>query len=104
MATSEKIVPVHPGEILLTDVLEPLRLSQSRFAALLGVPANRVNAIIRGQRSITADTAVRLGHCLGTSAEFWLGLQAEYDLEVARDALEDKLEREVTVLQSGEAA
>lgn len=103
MARSEKIAPVHPGEILLADVLEPLGLSQSHFASLLGVPANRVNAVIRGQRSITADTAVRLGRCLGTSAEFWLGLQAEYDLELARDALEDKLEAEVTVLRSAGA-
>ena len=104
MAASEKIAPVHPGEILLTDVLEPMGLSQSRFARLLGVPPNRINAIIRGQRSITADTAVRLGRCLGTSAEFWLGLQAEYDLEVARDTLEGVLEQEVTVIRSADAA
>ena len=85
-----KIPPVHPGEILHDDVLEPLGLSQARFAQMLGVPANRINAIVRGKRSVTADTAVRLSKCLGTSAEFWLGLQLQFDLDQARDALTEQ--------------
>ena len=102
MTNEAKIAPVHPGEILLEDVLEPLGLSQARFADMLGVPANRINAIIRGQRGITADTAVRLSRCLGTSAEFWLGLQAHYDLDRARDALEGDVLKNEEILEMPE--
>ena len=98
MAEPKKITPVHPGEILRLDVLEPLGLSQNQFAALLGVPANRINAIVRGQRSISADTAIRLAKCLGSTPDFWMGLQTEYDVQVAQDALASRLDREVTFL------
>lgn len=104
MSSQEKIHPVHPGEILLADVLEPLGLSRKRFASLLGVPPGRINAIVRGQRPISADTAVRIGKCLGTSPAFWLSLQAEYDLQIAKDALAHRIDREVTVLHSSKAA
>ena len=100
----EKILPVHPGEILLTDVLEPLGLSRKRFASLLGVSAERINAIVRGKRAISADTAVRIGKCLGTSPAFWMGLQSEYDLQVAKDMLGQRIESEVTVLNHSKAA
>ena len=104
MESTEKIAPIHPGEILLMDVLEPLGLSQNRFASMLGVPPNRINAIVRGHRSISADTAMRLAKCLGSTPEFWMGLQSEYDLQMAKDELESRLEKEVTVLNSSKAA
>jgi addiction module HigA family antidote len=103
MAQTRKIAPVHPGEILMMDVLEPLGLSQNQFASMLGVPANRINAIVRGHRSISADTAVRLAKCLGSTPDFWMGLQAEYDLQMAQDALEQRLDDEVTVLSQTKA-
>jgi len=87
---STKIPPIHPGEILLTEFLEPLGVSQYRAAKSLGVPQPRISAITRGERSITADTALRLARFLGTTAEFWTNLQSHYDLEVARDALGPK--------------
>ena len=73
--------PIHPGEILLTEFLEPLELSQTRLARAMEVPPRRVNEIVLGKRAITADTAVRLSRAFGTSAQFWLNLQAKYDLE-----------------------
>jgi antitoxin HigA-1 len=76
--------PIHPGETLLEDVLKPQGMSVNRLARALAVDATRLNDIVRGRRGITADTALRLGRYLGTSAEFWMGLQAEYDLRVAR--------------------
>lgn len=88
----------------MMDVLEPLGLSQNQFAALLGVPANRINAIIRGQRSISADTAIRLARCLDSTPDFWMGLQTEYDLQMAQDELEQRIEKEVTVLSQAKAA
>ncbi len=88
----------------MMDVLEPPGLSQNQFAALLGVPANRINAIIRGQRSISADTAIRLAKCLGSTPDFWMGLQVEYDLQMAQDELEQRIEKEVTVLSQAKAA
>ena len=104
MDTSQKIAPVHPGEILQQDVLEPLGLSQSRFASMLGIPANRINAIIRGERSISADTALRLAKCLGSTPEFWMRLQTEYDLQTAIDELDSRIQSEVTVLPTSRAA
>ncbi len=88
----------------MMDVLEPPGLSQNQFAALLGVPANRINAIIRGQRSISADTAIRLAKCLGSTPDFWMGIQVEYDLQMAQDELEQRIEKEVTVLSQAKAA
>ena len=91
----EKLAPVHPGEILGEEFLKPLKLSQNRLGRELGVPPRRINEIIHGKRSISADTALRLSRYFGTSAEFWLGLQADYDLDVARDKLGPKIEQEV---------
>jgi len=94
----EKLAPVHPGEVLQGDFLTPLGLSQTQLALAIRVLPNRINAIVRGQRGISADTALRLARYLGTSPELWLGLQADSDLEVAQDALGDALEREITPL------
>ena len=91
----EKLHPTHPGEVLLEEFLKPMNLSQNRLAIEIGVDARRVNEIVLGARSITADTALRLARYFGVSPQFWLGLQAEYDLDVASDKLGDRLEREV---------
>jgi addiction module HigA family antidote len=90
-----KLHPVHPGEVLLEEFLKPLRLSQNRLALDIGVHPRRINEIVLGKRSITADSALRLARYFGTSPQFWLGLQADYDLDVAMDAPGDRLEREV---------
>ena len=92
-----KLAPVHPGEILLEEFLKPLKISQNRLGRGLGVSPRRINEIIHGKRSITADTALRLSRYFGTSAEFWLGLQADYDLDMAKDRLADKIDHEVSV-------
>jgi addiction module HigA family antidote len=94
MATG-KLPPIHPGEILLADFLDPLELSQYRLARDLSVPPRRINEIVHGTRSITADTALRLSRYFGTSERFWLNLQARYDLEVEKDRLGERLETEV---------
>jgi addiction module HigA family antidote len=93
--TEDKLYPVHPGEILLEEFLKPLGLSQNRLALDLGVHPRRINEIVLGKRRITAETALRLARYFGTSPQFWLGLQADYDLDVAIDSLGDRLEREV---------
>ena len=85
--------PIHPGEILREEFLVPLNLSANALAIALGVPAPRINDIARERRSITADTALRLSRYFGTSAEFWMGLQADYDLRLAEDAANDALAR-----------
>jgi addiction module HigA family antidote len=95
---TRKLAPIHPGEVLLADFLEPLGLSQYRLAQDLSVPPRRINEIVHGKRAITADTALRLARYFGTSERFWLNLQARYDLEIQRDALGARLEREVAVL------
>ncbi|MGA2740184.1 MAG: HigA family addiction module antitoxin [Bryobacteraceae bacterium] len=87
--------PVHPGETLREDVLDPLNMSVNRLAKHLGVDAARLNEIVRGRRGVTADTALRLARYLGTSAEFWLGLQLDYELRLARQAKLKQIEREV---------
>jgi addiction module HigA family antidote len=97
MRTQKKLAPVHPGEILLEEFMQPLELSQTRLGRDLGVSPRRINEIVHGKRSITADTALRLSRYFGTSAEFWLGLQADYDLDVATDRLSDRIAREVKV-------
>jgi len=89
---------VHPGEILLDEFLQPLGLTQYRLAKGLSVPPRRINEIVHGTRAITADTALRLARFFGTSERFWLNLQTAYDLELERDRLEGRLEREVQVL------
>lgn len=90
-----RIAPIHPGEILLAEFLEPMSLSQNKLALSIGVPARRINEIVLGKRAISADTALRLSRYFGNSAKFWLGLQMDYDLDIAEDALGDRLDREV---------
>ena len=97
MGSQEKLAPVHPGEILLEEFMKPLGLSQTRLGRDLGVSPRRINEIVHGKRSVTADTALRLGRYFGTSAEFWLGLQADYDLDTASDRLADRIAEEVKV-------
>ena len=92
-----KLPPVHPGEVLLEEFLKPMNLSQNRLALDIGVPARRINEIVLGKRSVTVDTALRLARYFGTSPQLWLGLQMDYDLDVATDALEPRLKREVRV-------
>jgi addiction module HigA family antidote len=96
---SRKLKPIHPGEVLLADFLEPLELSQYRLARDISVPPRRINEIVHGNRAITADTALRLARYFGTSDRFWPNLQARYDLEIERDRLGDRLKREVAVLE-----
>ena len=91
-------VPIHPGEILKTEFLDELGLTAYALAKALRVPANRVTGIVNGDRGITADTALRLSRYFGTSPEFWLNLQAHYDLSVAKRTLGQKIEREVPVM------
>ena len=92
---TRSLPPPHPGETIREDILEPLDMSVNQLAKALGVTAARLNEIVRGRRGITADTALRLARYLGTSAEFWLGLQLEYDLRVARQAKQKQIERTV---------
>jgi len=84
---AKRLPNIHPGEVLMAEFLEPLGLSQNALARAAGVPPRRINEIVLGKRGITADTALRLAAALGTSERFWLGLQAEYDLEEARRSL-----------------
>lgn len=93
---AKKLSPVHPGEILLEEFLKPLKISQNRLGRDLGVPAQRINEIIRARRAITVDTALRLAKYFGTTPQFWLNLQAHYDLEMAVETrLVEKINREV---------
>jgi addiction module HigA family antidote len=91
----DRSTPVHPGEVLLEEFLVPLKLSQNRLAILIGVPPRRINEIVLGKRRVTAETALRLARYFGTTPQFWLGLQADCDLDVAADALGDRLDVEV---------
>jgi addiction module HigA family antidote len=90
--------PVHPGEILLLEFLEPFGITQYRLARDISVPPRRINEIVRGSRGISADTALRLARYFGTSDRFWLNLQARHDLEVEKERLGSRLKREVTNL------
>ena len=92
---AEQLPNIHPGEVLLEEFLKPFGLSQDRLARYLRVPPRRVNEIVLGKRAVTADTAVRLARYFGTSETFWLGLQADYDLEEVRRRLGDRLEQEI---------
>jgi addiction module HigA family antidote len=92
---NKKLNPVHPGEVLLEEFLKPMGLSQNRLSLEIGVHPRRINEIVLGKRRITADTALRLGRYFGTSPQFWMGLQTDYDLDVAADALGNRLEVEV---------
>ena len=93
----KKHPPIHPGEILLVEFLEPMQISQYRLAKDISVPPRRINEIVRGTRSITANTALRLARFFGNSERFWLNLQSHYDLEVERDRLGKSLDKEVHV-------
>ena len=93
-----KLAPIHPGEVLQADFLEPLGVSQYRLAQDISVPARRINEIVHGKRAVSADTALRLARYFGTSERFWLNLQARFDLEQQRDVLGARLEKEVRVL------
>jgi len=93
--TEEKLKPVHPGEVLLEEFLKPMGLSQNRLALSIGVSPRRINEIVLGKRSITADTALRLARYFDMSPQFWLGLQMDYDLDVTEEALAERLKQEV---------
>ena len=90
-----KLEPIHPGEILFEEFLKPLGLSQNRLALDIRVPARRINEIVLGKRKITADTALRLAKYFNMSPDFWLGLQMDYDLDIAEDQLSDKINDDV---------
>lgn len=92
--------PTHPGEILLEEFLKPMGISQYRIAKDIGVPAMRINKIVRGERGISADTALRLARYFGMSVEFWTGIRTHDDTEMAKTALADRLEKEVKILAS----
>ncbi len=99
---ARKLKPVHPGEILFQEFLQPMGLSQSALARGIGVPPRRINEIVHGARRVTADTALRLGRFFGTSPEFWLGLQMDYELDTESDRLKGRLEKEVREYQRTE--
>ncbi|MES9856366.1 MAG: HigA family addiction module antitoxin [Sedimenticola sp.] len=92
-----KLPNIHPGEILLEEFLKPLAISQNRLANAMSVPPRRINEIVHGKRSVTADTALRLSAALGTTEKFWLGLQDDYDLEEARHAVAQELKKIVPI-------
>ncbi len=92
--------PIHPGEILMEEFLKPMSISQYRLAKDINVPARRINEIVQGKRSITPDTALRLSKFFGLSERFWINLQARYDLEVEKDKLKNRLDKEVHVYAS----
>lgn len=95
---TDKLSPIHPGEVLLEEFILPMNLSQNRLAIDIGVDARRINEIVLGKRAVTADTALRLSRFFGNSPQFWMGLQAQYDLDVAEDQLGKRLDREVRPL------
>ena len=92
---SDKLSPIHPGEVLLEEFILPMNLSQNRLAIDIGVDARRINEIVLGKRAVTADTALRLSRFFGNSPQFWMGLQSQYDLDIAEDQLGKRLDREV---------
>jgi len=98
-----KISPIHPGEVLLEDLMKPLGISQYRLAKDIGVPPIRINQIVNGRRSITVDTALRLARYFGTSAEVWMRMQVRYDLESSEKELGERVKREVKVYQRASA-
>ena len=92
---TEKLAPVHPGEVLLEEFFKPMNLSQNQLALATRVPARRINEIVHGKRRMPADTALRLARYFGVSPRFWLGLQMDYDLDVAEDEVSERIKREV---------
>jgi addiction module HigA family antidote len=96
---TDKLAPIHPGEVLMADFIDAFGITQNKLAVSIGVPPRRINEIVHGKRSITADTALRLGRYFGTSAQFWLSLQDHFELEVQMDRIESEL-AEISPLQS----
>jgi addiction module HigA family antidote len=94
---TEKLTPIHPGEILLEEFLKPMGISQYRLSKDISVPPRRINEIVLGKRAVTPDTALRLARYFGLSERFWMNLQARYDLEVEKDRLHGRLDKEVQV-------
>ena len=95
MTTTEsvdRLEPIHPGEVLMEDFIKGFGVTQHRVAVAIGVPPRRINEIVHGSRGVSADTALRLGRYFGTSAQFWLNLQSQYDLDVAQDGLAEQIE------------
>lgn len=92
MTTTDKIEPIHPGEVLMEDFIEGFGITQNKLATSVGVPPRRINEIVHGKRAITADTALRLGKYFGTSAQFWLNLQTRYDLDLAEDRVSEQID------------
>lgn len=95
---TDKLSPIHPGEVLLEEFIKPMNLSQNRLAIDIGVDARRINEIVLGKRAVTADTALRLSRFFGNSPQFWMGLQTQFDLDVTEDHLGKRLDREVRPL------
>ncbi len=93
LTTTDKLPPVHPGEILMEDFLKGMGITQHKLAVSIGVPPRRINEIVHGKRAVTADTALRLAKFFEMSPQFWLGLQAQYDLDVAEDKILSEIER-----------
>jgi addiction module HigA family antidote len=89
----KKLPNIHPGEILLEEFLKPMDISQNRLARAMSVPPRRINEIVHGKRAVTADTAIRLALALGTSEQFWMGLQADFDLEEAKKSVQKELDK-----------
>jgi antitoxin HigA-1 len=88
---SDKLAPIHPGEVLMHDFIEGLGITQNKLAVSIGVPPRRINEIVHGKRAVTADTALRLAKYFGTSPQFWLNLQTQYDLDLAEDRVADQI-------------
>ena len=99
---NDRLKPVHPGEVLLEEFLKPMNLSQNHLALAIRVPARRINEIVHGKRRITADTALRLARYFQMSPQFWLGLQMDYDLDLAQDVLGDRLNQEVMMMTTAQ--
>jgi addiction module HigA family antidote len=97
MKQTDKLHPIRPGEVLLEEFLKPMRISQNELALVLRVPACRINEIVLSKRRITVDTALRLAHYFGNSAQFWLGLQMDYDLDIANQELSEQITKEVQI-------
>jgi addiction module HigA family antidote len=95
--TQQKINPVHPGEVLMEEFLKPMGISQNKLARAISVPPRRINEIVLEKRSVSADTALRLAQYFGTSAKFWMGLQSDYDLDITKDKVGQRIQKEVRV-------
>jgi len=104
MMKMKDIAPVHPGEILMYEFLEPLNMSQNQLANDLGVPPRRINEIVHGKRGITADTALRLARYFNMTPQFWMGLQMDFELDVEQDRIAERIEKEVKILKQKKCA